>query len=118
MAAVLLLGSFAFVRWWDLTLPSIGRQTYQAVFLSNGQVFFGRYHDRIGPYSKLVAPYYIQGGATSPDQTPPSQPRIVRRGAELHAPLPEMLIPHSSILFVEDLSDASPVAQFMAKDQR
>jgi len=29
-----------------------------------------------------------------------------------------MLVPKSAILFVEDLSDASPVGQFMRQDHR
>jgi hypothetical protein len=100
--------AFSFVRWWDFTLPSVGHQRYQAVFLANGQTYFGRYYDRLGPYVKVVAPYYIQtdGGSS----------RIVRRGSELHGPETEMLIPKSAILFVEDLAPTSPVGAFMSKD--
>jgi hypothetical protein len=29
-----------------------------------------------------------------------------------------MLLPKSAILFVEDLTDASPIAQFMTRDRR
>lgn len=106
--AVALAGAFAFTRWWDFTLPSVGGQRYQAVFLANGQTYFGRYYDRLGPHAKVVAPYYIQSeGETS---------RIVRRGSELHGPEAEMLIPKSAILFIEDLAPGSPVAGFMAKD--
>lgn len=106
--AAALTGSFAFVRWWDFTLPSAGHQRYQAVFLANGQTYFGRYYDRIGPYAKVVAPHYIQSEGESS--------RIVRRGSELHGPDAEMLIPKTAILFVEDLSPSSPVAGFMAKE--
>jgi hypothetical protein len=117
LAVLIFAGAFAFVRWWDLALPSIGRPTYQAVFLSNGQVFFGRYYDRIGPYVKIVTPYYIQQTGDTTDPSKPGESRIVRRGDELHAPVPEMLVPRTSVLFVEDLSDGSPVAQFIAKDR-
>lgn len=109
VAAIVLIAAFAFTRWWDFTLPSLGHQAYQAVFLANGQTFFGRYYDRLGPYAKVVAPYYIQQGDLS-------GPRIVRRGGELHGPEGEMLVPKSAILFVEDLAASSPVAQFMAKE--
>jgi hypothetical protein len=108
LALAVFVAAFAFARWWDFTLPSVGHQRYQAVFLANGQTYFGRYYDRIGPYAKVVAPYYIQseGGSS----------RIVRRGSELHGPEAEMLIPKSAVLFVEGLSLSSPVAGFMAKD--
>jgi len=42
----------------------------------------------------------------------------VRRGKELHEPSSRMLVPKSAILFVEDLTDASPIAQFMKQDRR
>lgn len=114
-AAVLVLAAtFAFVRWWDFTLPAIGRQTYQAVFLANGQTFFGRYYDRIGPYVKVVDPYYIQTTPDPNDSSKPADVRVVRRGSELHAPLPEMLVPKSSVLFVEDLTETSPIAGLMS----
>lgn len=113
LAVAVFIGSFAFVRWWDFTLPSAGRQTYQAVFLSNGQTFFGRYYDRLGPYVKIVSAYYIQQTSDPADSSKPPESRIVRRGGELHGPAPEMLVPKTAVLFVEDLSDASPIAQFM-----
>jgi hypothetical protein len=108
LATTVFLGAFALSHWWDFTLPSIGHQRYQAVFLANGQTYFGRYYDRIGPYAKVVAPYYIQSEGESS--------RIVRRGNELHGPEAEMLIPKSAILFVEDLAPTSPVGAFMSKD--
>ncbi len=117
VVALSLAAAFALVRWWDLTLPPIGRSTYQAVFLSNGQVFFGRYYDRLGPYVKIVSPYYIQSFGSQSDPADPPGQRVVRRGDELHAPLAQMLIPRTSVLFVEDLADGSPVAQFITKDR-
>ena len=109
--------AFAFVRWWDFTIPAVGAQTYHAVFLANGQTFFGRYYDRIGPYVKVVDAYYIHQAADPEDPSRPGEARIVRRGGELHQPHAVMLIPKTSVLFVEGLSDTSPIAQFMARDR-
>jgi hypothetical protein len=98
-----------------LTLPSFGRAEYQAVFLANGQTYFGRYYDRIGAYAKIEDVYYLQTvQAASPDQ--PADTKLVRRGKELHAPAARMLVPRSAILFVEDLTASSPIAQFMKQD--
>jgi hypothetical protein len=86
------------------------------VFLSNGQTYFGRFYDRIGAYVKIEDVYYLQQIASSdPAQTPDT--RLVRRGRELHAPAPRMLVPRSAVLFVEDLRDSSPIAQFMKQDR-
>jgi hypothetical protein len=87
------------------------------VFLSNGQTYFGRYYDRIGAYAKIEDIYYLQQTqGADPDQ--PAETKLVRRGKELHAPASRMLVPKSSILFVEDLTDLSPIAQFMKQDRR
>ena len=88
------------------------------MFLANGQVFFGHYYDRIGPYVKIVSQYYIQQTGDQNDPSNPPQQKIVRRGDELHAPLPQMLVPRTSVLFVEDLADSSPVSQFIGKDHQ
>lgn len=116
-AAVVFLVLFAIVRWWDFALPNFGATRYQAVFLSNGQTYFGRYVDRIGPYVKIEDAYYIQTAAANPEDEARQAPesRLIRRGNELHQPLPAVLIPRTAILFVEDLKADSAVAQFMAK---
>ena len=106
--------TFVLVRWWDFTLPAFGAR-YQAVFLANGQTYFGHYLDRLGPYVKVENTFYIAQAPTAEEgQTPES--RIIRRGGELHEPLPFVLIPKSAILFVEDLRPDSQVAQFMDRE--
>ncbi|HKY51062.1 MAG TPA: hypothetical protein VJP45_07385 [Candidatus Limnocylindria bacterium] len=104
-------------QWWDFTVPALGRGQYQAVFLTNGQTYFGRYYDRIGAYAKIEDVYYLQQTQSDDPNAAPTT-RIVRRGRELHGPAPRTLIPKSAILFVEDLTDASPIAQFMREDAR
>jgi hypothetical protein len=109
--------AFFFTQWWDFTIPTLGRAEYQAVFLTNGQTYFGRYFDRIGAYAKIEDVYYIQQTQNADPEKAPDT-RIVRRGGELHAPSPRMLVPKSSVLFVEDLTDSSAIAQFMKQDRR
>jgi hypothetical protein len=116
LATLVFFGALFVTQWWDFALPSLGRSEYQAVFLANGQTYFGRYYDRIGAYAKIEDVYYLQQtAAANPDQAPDT--KLVRRGKELHAPAARMLVPKSAILFVEDLSTASPIAQFMKQDQ-
>jgi hypothetical protein len=106
-----------FTQWWDFTVPALGHSRFQAIFLTNGQTYFGRYYDRIGAYAKIEDVYYLQQvKGSDPDAAPDT--RIVRRGRELHEPSSRMLIPKSAILFIEDLTDASPIAQFMERDTR
>jgi len=113
-ALVVLVAAFLVVRWWDFVMPSFGAR-YQAVFLSNGQTYFGHYIDRLGPYAKVENAFYIQQQpAVEENQTPES--RLIRRGNELHQPLPYVLIPKSAILFIEDLRTDSQVTQFMDRE--
>jgi len=116
IAVLVFVAALFFTQWWDFTVPALGRAPYQAVFLANGQTYFGRYYDRFGAYAKIEDVYYLQQSSTT-DPTGTSDTRIVRRGQELHAPAPRMLIPKSQILFVEDLTDGSPIAQFMRQDR-
>ena len=106
---------FAIVRWWDFSLPNVGAARYQAVFLSNGQTYFGRFVDRLGPYVKIENAYYIQQTPAGEDQPQAPESRLIRRGNELHRPLPYVFIPRTAILFVEDLTPDSAVGQFMSK---
>ena len=107
--------AFFGTQWWDFTVPALGRAQYQAVFLTNGQTYFGRYYDRIGAYAKIEDVYYLQQ-VQSADPSQASDTKIVRRGSELHGPAPRMVVPRSAVLFVEDLTDGSPIAQFMRQD--
>ena len=112
---IVFLAIFFAVRYWDFALPNFGAARYQAVFLSNGQTYFGRYIDRLGPYVKVERAYYIQTNTPADDQTPPDS-RLIKRGNELHQPLPYVLIPKTAILFIEDLRADSPVGQFMDRE--
>jgi hypothetical protein len=113
----LFVAAFFFTQWWDFTIPAVGRGSYQAIFMTNGQTYFGRYYDRFGAYAKIENVYYLQQTAAADPNAAPDT-KIVRRGSELHGPGSRMLVPKSAIQFVEDLSDGSPIAQFMAQDRR
>lgn len=115
LAVLAFVAVFALTRYWDFVLTSPFSARYQAVFLANGQTYFGHYLERLGPYVKVEHAFYITQQPTAEEgQTPES--RIIRRGSELHQPLPFVLIPKSAILFVEDLRADSQVAQFMDRE--
>src|SRR2546427_8695659 len=91
LAAIVVFAlAFVLVRWWDFTLPSVGGAKYQAVFLANGQTYFGRYLDRLGAYVKAESPYYIHQTRTE-DENPPPESNLIRRGSQLTRPYPLLL---------------------------
>ena len=118
IAVVVFAAAFAFTKYWDFVLtPPIGHAKYQAIFLTNGQTYFGRYLDRLGPYVKLDNAFYIQQQAAQ-QEGQQGDLKLVRRGSELHEPDAEMLIPKDAILFIEDLRPDSQVSLFMDKNTR
>lgn len=100
--------------------PAAGSSGFQAVFLTNGQVYFGKLTNVDGNYPVLTDIYYLQVGpqqGSGTATTAPSQQSIslVKLGQELHGPVDEMHISRSQILFYEDLkSDGSVVKAIQA----
>lgn len=89
---------------------------YQAVFLSNGQVYFGKIAS--SPWSKYVRLkeiYYLQlkQGLQSQDlnSIASGDMTLIKLGNELHAPSDKMEINREHILFIEDLKADSKVVK-------
>jgi hypothetical protein len=88
---------------------------FQAVFLTNGQTYFGKVTNEKSDYVDLSSVYYLvlkqplQSQSTDLNQTT-SQPEynLVKLGKELHGPT-GMSISRSQILFIENLSNDSKV---------
>ena len=82
----------------------IDRNVYQAVFMTGGQVFFGKLQPQGDSYFLLYDVFYLavsdQGG----------QGQLIKRGTELHGPKEPMIIPASEVLFIENLREDGNVA--------
>ncbi len=90
---------------------------YQAVFLTNGQVYFGKVSDVNNGYVKLSDIYYLQvqqsvqptdKSKSSNDQ---SQVSLAKLGSELHGPEDSMNINRDQVLFWENLKNDGKVVQ-------
>jgi len=88
---------------------------YQAVFLVNGQVYFGQLSGEGSQFMTLTDVYYLQvsqalqpaeeGAAATPDVS------LVKLGKELHGPTDEMRINRDQVLLIEDLKTDSNVVK-------
>lgn len=79
----------------------IQSNTLQAVFLTNGQVYFGKLSIENSKYFKLSDAFYSkEGGAITNTENITSAP---------HQPQSSMFIPAAQILFWENLSANSPI---------
>ena len=83
---------------------------YQAVFMDNGQVFFGKMEQVDSAYPLLRDVYYI-GRQTSPDGKEVRN-ILVKRGNEWHGP-EYMYINKQHIVLIEPISPTSRVAQLI-----
>lgn len=109
-----------------LNIPFSIKQSkgYQAVFLTNGQVYFGKVSNLNSRYIKLEDIYYLQVQQIQPkpEETPTKegeQPKLslIKLGNEIHAPEDAMNINSDQILFWEDLKDSGQVVQAIQKDK-
>ncbi len=93
-----------------------GGKTRQAVFLDNGQVYFGFISQEESKTVKLKDIYYLQTSTQTGDKAKDQNANLslVKLGNELHGPVDEMRINRDHILFVEDMKDESQVNKAIA----
>ncbi len=99
---------------------------YQAVFLTNGQVYFGKISDTDDTYITLEDIYYLQvspaqGSSTTgqpQSQQQQGQLTLVKLGNELHGPEDKMKINRDQILFFEDIKEDGRVMQAIRCNQQ
>lgn len=91
--------------------PDISLKTdYQAVFLDNGQVFFGRLENAGSAYPLLRDVFYVQGSVDK--ETKQVKNVLMKRGSEWHGP-DRMYINARHIVVIEPVSPDSKVAQLI-----
>lgn len=105
--------------WKEKDTEGFSTGSYQAVFLSNGQVYFGKLTDTNSKYAKLTDIYYLQVQKIQPADTSTTDTQnkltLIKLGNELHAPVDEMKINTDQVLFIEDLKEEGKVMQAMKR---
>jgi hypothetical protein len=104
---------------------SIDGSRYQAVFFTNGQVYFGKLKAMNGDYMRLTDIYYLQAKSTEGNESNPqeasaqdaSNVQLVKLGSEIHGPDDEMVINKDQILFFENLKKDSNVSSTISNYQ-
>ena len=87
----------------------VKKDQYQAVFLTNGQVYFGKLSGVNSEYVVLKNIYYLQeDNQNLQNQTQEAeQPnlKLIKLGSELHGPEDEMFIERDKVIFWENLKN-------------
>lgn len=93
---------------------SINSKEYQAVFLSNGQVYFGKLSVPSGNYYYLRHVYYLQSQAVTRGPGGRRQ-RLIKLGSEIHGPEDLMIINRDQVLYLENLKPSGQVSRAIAR---
>lgn len=129
---VILVALAMFWSWWlfgrttDVNADNaINTKEFQAVFLTNGQVYFGKLSDLNHKYVTLTDIYYLQVQTTdgslqnaSSSTSANSQVSLAKLGSELHGPEDKMNIASDQVLFWENLKPSGKVSQAISKYQQ
>ena len=119
VAAVLVVAVFGgWMVWSNLSSTGIDSSKYQAVFFTNGQVYFGKLNAFNDGYMKLTNVFYIQAAqqdSGNPQKTSNQQDSLslIKLGNEIHAPEDDMLIAKDQVLFYENLKSDGKVSQLI-----
>ena len=84
--------------------------THQAVFLTGGQVYFGKLQTRGRDVYLMTDVYYL----STPTEAQPAG-QLIKRGNEVHGPREPMLILASQVLLIENQRPDSEVMQAIAR---
>lgn len=103
-----------FVAYFVHRKPLWDRGSWQAVFLNNNQVYFGKIKKLDKENLILEDIYYLQTGETlQENKDGNSTVNLVRLGSELHGPTSRMVINKVNVLFWEDLKNDAKIVKII-----
>ena len=124
LALIVLIGYFS---WWQKESALKLTSEYQAVFLTNGQVYFGTVTNTDRQTLVLDNVYYLQvlnnsslqgASETATGNQADAQMSLVKLGNELHGPEAEMYINRKQILFIENLKPDSQIVESIRQAEK
>lgn len=132
IGALLVIGvAFAlFHHFTNQTSAFIDTNKYQAIFLNNNQVYFGKLQRLDDGSYRLTDVFYINdqnnSGAATPGQTTEqaaqksqsASPTLVKLGSELHGPEDQIIFNNSQVTFWENLKPDGKVSKAIADSQK
>ena len=98
----------------SVDLVGVNKNQYQALFLTNGQVYFGKLEKADSNTIKISDIYYLQvQQAVQPkdDEKQQNETQLVKLGEELHGPEDQMFIDRDQVIFWENLKDNGKVVE-------
>lgn len=87
----------------------------QAVFLTNGRVYFGYLSNMADTVVKLKDAYYLDSNSLNPENVKADKILLIKADQELHGPESDMYIYRDQILFFQDIRSDSKVNEAIKK---
>ena len=97
------------------SLPFVGSERISAVFLLDGEAYFGHLDDMPWSGTLVLRDVYYMNDATKVTTDLPVG--LVKRGGELHQPSDVMYIRRDKVLAVERVTAGSPIALAIASQR-
>lgn len=131
--AIIVIVLLGFIGWftWSNAQNNAGgvgidSGKYQAVFFTNGQVYFGKLKAANDSYMQLTDIYYLQNQATDGAESDDLQKtsndqnnvQLIKLGDEIHGPEDKMIISRDQVLFYENLKTDGKVAQSIEEHKK
>ena len=98
----------------DAVASSIDSSTYQAVFLTNGEIYFGKLSASGGDFDVLTHVYRLTAQAAS-QKGKPLQRTLVKMTSDVHQPRDGLVVNRRQILYVENLNPTGRAALLMKR---
>jgi len=120
---------FALVKAYSAVTSnsSVKSSQFQALFLTNGQVYFGHLTHINSGYVELTDIYYLQvqqtvqptsGTSSSTSSAANQNVSLTKLGNEIHGPEDQMFVSRSQVLFWENLKNSGKVVTAILNSQK
>lgn len=124
IAAAILIAGLAIGAWLLINAnrsaaTGIDTSRYQAVFLANGQIYFGKLKDFNETSFQLTEIYYPQAQKSDTDKEDAAAQtniQLIPLGGEVHGPENKMFITKDQILYYENLKADSQVTKHIQQN--
>lgn len=109
---------FKFCFGSNENFPNVPGDKWQAVFLDNNQVYFGKLADLNTKYVTLTSVFYLRAADSIGIDKASQNINLVKLGGEFHGPEDTMYISKDKILFWENLAPTSAVVKTILDTKR
>ncbi len=120
LLGLLVVAALAFGAWWlfqRMSVPSyVDPGKYQAVFLQNGEFYFGKVKGIDDKNIVLTNVFYVQkANAAEATKENEANLQLIKLGNEVHGPDDQMVINRDQVLYVENLKPEAKVVDSINK---